>query len=154
MDLYRRIAQTQAEYAAAIDNQELERWPDFFTEDCTYRLTNAENHRLGYPSGLMHAFSRGMLVDRVTALREANIYERHVYRHVNGQPAIRRETEAEAESETPFLVVRIMRDGSTEIFASGRYLDRWRIEGETLKLAERLVVCDSNRVDTLIALPL
>ena len=30
-----------------------------------------------------------MLKDRVTALREANIYERQAYRHLVGLPAIR-----------------------------------------------------------------
>ena len=154
MDLYRRIAQTQADYARCIDNGELERWPDFFQEDCVYKITTAENHRLGYEAGVVHAFSRGMLIDRVTALREANIYERHSYRHILGQPAITAEDEAGANSETAFLVARIMRDGSTEIFATGKYLDRYRLHGETPKLAERIVVCDSSRIDTLLALPI
>jgi anthranilate 1,2-dioxygenase small subunit len=154
MDLADRIHRTNAAYARAIDNDELERWPEFFTDECRYRITNAENHRLGYPAGLMYGVSRGMLTDRVTALRQANIYERQVYRHLLGQPAILAEVADGAESETPFTVVRVMRDGSTSVFASGRYFDRWRVEGAEMKLAERLVVCDSSRVDTLIALPL
>jgi anthranilate 1,2-dioxygenase small subunit len=154
MDLYRKIAQSQAEYARCIDNGDLEHWPDFFCEDCLYKITTAENHRLGYESGLMHAFSRGMLIDRVTALREANIYETQSYRHILGQPAITAETPTGAASETAFLVARIMRDGTTDLFATGKYLDRYEIAGETPKLAERIVVCDSNRIDTLLALPL
>ena len=57
-------------------------------------------------------------------------------------------------SETPFLVARIMRDGETGIFATGRYLDVYRIRDGEAKLAERIVVCDSSRIDTLLALPL
>jgi anthranilate 1,2-dioxygenase small subunit len=53
-----------------------------------------------------------------------------------------------------FLVLRIMRDGSTDVFASGRYLDRWTLAGDEPKLVERVVVCDSKRIDTLLALPL
>ena len=56
--------------------------------------------------------------------------------------------------ETPFLVARIMRGGETEIFATGRYLDLYVLNGESAKLAERIVVCDSSRIDTLLALPL
>jgi anthranilate 1,2-dioxygenase small subunit len=47
-----------------------------------------------------------------------------------------------------------MRDGSTDVFASGRYLDRWTLAGDEPKLVERVVVCDSKRIDTLLALPL
>jgi anthranilate 1,2-dioxygenase small subunit len=57
-------------------------------------------------------------------------------------------------SETPFLVARIMRDGSTDIFATGRYLDLYSLRGDSPKLIERVVVCDSSRFDTLLALPL
>ena len=36
-----------------------------------------------------------------------------------------------------------------------RYLDLWRSDAAGApKLAERIVVCDSSRIDTLLALPL
>ena len=57
-------------------------------------------------------------------------------------------------AETPFLVVRVMHDGDTRIFATGVYLDTLRAAGDDLKFAKRIVVCDSSRVDTLMALPL
>jgi anthranilate 1,2-dioxygenase small subunit len=51
-------------------------------------------------------------------------------------------------------VARIMRNGDTAIFATGRYLDAL-VEGHgTLRLRERIVVCDSSRTDTLLAIPL
>jgi anthranilate 1,2-dioxygenase small subunit len=151
------ILQAQAEYARCIDSDELERWPDFFAEKCFYSITTADNHRAGLAAGLIWADSHGMLRDRVSALREANIYERHSYRHILGQPLERAAddlAEDEVATETSFLVVRIMRDGSTDVFASGRYLDRWNLDGETPALTERIVVCDSKRIDTLLALPL
>jgi anthranilate 1,2-dioxygenase small subunit len=149
------IMAVQARYARCIDSDRIEAWPEFFTEDCLYRITTAENHRLGYAAGIIWADSRGMLEDRVAALREANIYERHSYRHVLGLPLLEEEGPEGTRSETPFLVVRIMRDGATDLFATGRYLDLWRNDGTGApKLAERIVVCDSSRVDTLLALPL
>ncbi len=95
-----------------------------------------------------------MLQDRVSALRHANIYERQSYRHLLGLPLVGQAADGEAESETPFVALRIVRDGATDVFASGRYLDRWRREGQGILLAERVVVCDSSRIDTLLALPL
>jgi anthranilate 1,2-dioxygenase small subunit len=142
------------DYAACLDSDALERWPEYFTETCHYRVTSAENYEAGLPLGLIYATSRDMLHDRVSALREANIYERQSYRHLVGLPAII-STEGEVmRAETPFLVVRIMRDGAMDLFATGRYLDAFVDEGGALRLRERVVVCDSSRFDTLLAIPL
>jgi anthranilate 1,2-dioxygenase small subunit len=95
-----------------------------------------------------------MLTDRVTALREANIYERQSYRHLVGLPAILGETDDGVRADTPFLVVRIMRDGAMDLFATGRYLDVLVEVGDALRFRERVVVCDSSRIDTLLAIPI
>jgi len=148
------VSQLNADYARAIDDDRLEDWPDFFVEQCLYSITSIDNHRQGYPGGLMWADSKGMLQDRVAALRDANIYERQTYRHLIGLPALVG-TEGEiTRAETPFLVVRIMRDGTMDIFATGRYLDALVETGGALRFRERIVVCDSSRFDTLLAIPL
>jgi 3-phenylpropionate/cinnamic acid dioxygenase small subunit len=147
-----RLAALNSDYASCIDADRLEDWPDLFLERCIYRVTTADNHRRGYAAGLIYADSRAMLTDRVAALREANIYERQSYRHIVGMPALRSGTDIAAE--TPFLVVRTMRDGRIDLFASGVYLDAVREEAGVLRFAERIVVCDSSRIDTLLAIPL
>jgi anthranilate 1,2-dioxygenase small subunit len=81
-------------------------------------------------------------------------YERHVYRHFLGQPWILSQDAEEVRSETSFFVTRIMRDGTTDIYATGRYMDVYRLNSGAPKLRERIVVCDSSRFDTLLALPL
>ena len=148
-----RLAAFNAAYADAIDADRLEDWPGFFTPDCRYIITTAENHRAGLAGGVIWADSRAMLEDRVAALRRANIYERQSYRHILGMPLLRQAEAAAIMAETPFLVVRILRDGAMSLFATGRYLDRLA-PGAALALAERIVVCDSSRFDTLLALPL
>ena len=149
-----RVAKLNADYARAIDDDRLEDWPGFFSESCLYTITSADNHRQGLPAGLMYADSNGMLRDRVSALRKANIYERQTYRHLIGLPAIVGEKDAGTLTETPFLVVRIMRDGRMDLFATGRYLDTLVEEAGALRFRERIVVCDSSRIDTLLAIPL
>lgn len=148
------IGRVQAQYVRCIDEGPLESWPGFFTGQCLYQITTARNYRDGMPAGLIWANTRDMLVDRVSALREANIYERHTYRHIIGQPAILAENDGEVDSETPFIVVRVTGDGPTDIFATGRYVDRYVVGGGTAKLRQRIVVCDSSQIDTLLALPL
>jgi 3-phenylpropionate/cinnamic acid dioxygenase small subunit len=149
-----RLAQLNAEYARAIDDDRLEEWPDFFAEPCLYTITSVDNHRQGLPLGVVYADSKAMLRDRVTALRRANVYERQTYRHVVGLPAVLGESDGAIRVETPFLVVRIMRDGRMDLFATGRYIDVLVEEAGALRFRERVVVCDSNRVDTLLAIPL
>ena len=149
-----RIAELNAAYAATIDNDRLEAWPDFFVDDCLYKITSAENHNRGYAAGVIYADSRAMLRDRVTALRTANIYERQSYRHIIGLPVIGSATPEGIIAETPFLVARIMRDGRTDLFATGVYLDKLREVAGELRFAERIVVCDSSYFDTLLAIPL
>jgi 3-phenylpropionate/cinnamic acid dioxygenase small subunit len=143
-----------AEYARTIDGDRLEQWPAFFTEDCHYRITNVENEAEGLPAGIVYADSRAMLEDRITALREANIYERQRYRHILGMPAVQEADENGATAITPFIVARIMHTGETDVFATGEYRDRFRKTDGKLLLAERVAVCDSTVTDTLLALPL
>src|SRR5215469_11585341 len=88
-----------ADYAHCLDNDELETWPDFFTGDCFYRITSAENFAAGLPIGIVYATSRAMLVDRVMALRKANIYEPQRYRHLIGAIQIG----AEADGAVPVI---------------------------------------------------
>jgi len=151
---YQKIIRAQTEYVRCIDGDRLEEWPNFFHGPCLYRVTTAANFRDGLEGGIIFANTKGMLVDRVSALREANIYERQSYRHILGQPSILSESGALAKTETPFLVARILQDGDTDIYATGRYLDVYEIDQQEARLNERTVICDSSRIDTLLALPL
>ena len=145
-----QLNRLNAEYAAAIDDDRLEQWPNFFEADCLYKITSAENLRDGNEAGIVYADSRAMLADRVLALRRANIYERQTYRHIVGTPRVTGPDTA----ETPFLVVRTMRDGRMDLFVAGRYRARLRNDGGTLTFRERFVICDSSHFDTLVAIPL
>lgn len=150
-----RLGQLNATYARCIDNDQLEQWPDFFLEQCLYLITNADNHAAGMEAGMVYADTRAMLQDRVLAMRDANVYEDQRYRHLIGAPLVLEQDGALAVVETPFMVARIMRDGSTEVFATGRYLDRVAQQADgALKFAERVVVCDSTNIDTLLVIPL
>lgn len=154
MSLYPELLALQADCAAAIDDDRLEQWPSFFTPECFYRITTLHNHERKMEAGLVYADSRQMLADRVLSLRQANVYEAQRYRHLLGLPRIVAQEGERARVETGFAVLRIMRTGETAIFASGRYLDEVQRTPEGLRLARRDVVCDSNRIDTLLAIPL
>src|SRR6266436_5558658 len=143
------LAELYTDYVHCLDADELERWPDFFTEDCFYRITSAENYEAGLPLGLIYATSRNMLKDRVNALREANIYEPQRYRHLVSSIKIVG-TVAEGPEALDlianFLVVRTMQDGAMTIFGAGRYVDRVKRDAGGWKFASKIVVLDSRQI--------
>ena len=150
-----RLVELNAAYARSIDNEQFEQWPELFTDPCLYKVTTAENIAKGYEAGIIYADSRAMLQDRVSALRKANIYEQQRYRHIVGLPVVLSQEGGAAVAETPFLIVRIMRDGAMSLFATGCYRDKIAADATgVLKFAERIVICDGARFDTLVAIPL
>ncbi len=154
--LVRRLEldQLYADYVHCLDADELERWPDFFTEDCSYRITSAENHEAGLPLGLIYATSRNMLKDRVSALREANIFEPQRYRHLVSSIRIVGEVAEVLDLVANFLVVRTMQDGEMTIFGAGYYVDQVQRDGDNWKFTRKIVVLDSRQIDTLLAIPI
>jgi anthranilate 1,2-dioxygenase small subunit len=143
-----------AAYADCIDDDRLEEWPDFFTDPCRYLVTDRESHEAGLKHGVIYCASRGMLVDRVTSLRRVLMYEEHRYRHLVGPTRILSLDGEVAETRSNFFIARIMHDGGTSLFATGRYLDRIDIGREPYRFTERLVVLDSQKIDTLLVIPL
>jgi 3-phenylpropionate/cinnamic acid dioxygenase small subunit len=141
-----------ARYAQALDSDQLEDWPNFFTENGRYRIATAENEARGLPLAVLYAEGRAMLRDRVQSLRHANIYEPQRYRHIVSGVLIEKISPAAVRSVANFLVIRIMQDGGAMLFASGRYVDRILLAD--MQYEERVVICDSRRFDTLLAIPL
>jgi anthranilate 1,2-dioxygenase small subunit len=146
------VERLHARYVHALDADNLEDWPNFFTENGRYRIATAENEERGLPLPVLSAEGRGMMRDRIQSLRHANIYEPQRYRHLVSAVLIQKIDPNEVRSIANFVVIRIMQDGDTIIFASGRYVDR--IALPEMKYHERVVICDSRRFDTLLAIPL
>jgi len=146
----------QSGYAACIDEDRLEDWPEFFVDDCLYRITHIRDYQAGRPLGVIYATSKAMLRDRVTSLRLANIYEKQRYRHIVSPTRIVNADNADngvLQTATSFLLIRIMATGDTTIFMSGVYHDILVPNGDGLAFKEKIVVADSASIDTLLAIP-
>ena len=149
-----RLVELNAIYARVIDTEQFEEWPKLFHDPCLYKVTTADNVEKGLEGGLIYADTRGMLEDRISSLRKVNIYEGQRYRHIVGLPVVLGEEAGAATVETPFLIVRIMREGQMDVFATGCYRDKVKPDpAGALRFSERIVVCDSRRFDTLVAIP-
>ena len=150
----RRITDLLSAYVHCIDDDRLEEWPSFFTFDCIYRITSRDNHQRGLPVGIFFCENRNMLLDRVSALRQANIYEPHHYRHVTGDLRFLESDNGVHVVHSNYQVMRIMQNGETSLFSTGKYMDRVVFEDGQALFKERVVLMDSHRIDTLLAFPL
>lgn len=141
-------------YAQCIDNDELERWPDFFTDKCLYRIIPRENHEVGLPTAVMWCDSRGMLEDRVTALRHANVYQVQWYRHIISNPVITSEDGETLHVQSNYAVFKTCNDGESTVYNVGRYVDVIvRVNGK-LKFKERSAIFDTHKITTLMVIPI
>ena len=144
-----------AGYAHALDDMQMDSWPQFFTANGLYHVTTRENHEADLPIGIVRCVGRGMMVDRVKAFHSANIFEPHAYNHVIGRPVF-------LESQAPgalsvrsnFQIVRTMESGRMDLFAVGKYFDEIVLDEGTARFQKRVVVLNFRNVDILIVIPL
>ena len=142
-----------AEYAAALDARDLDRWPALFTEACSYKLQSRENFERGLPLCILHLDSRAMLADRVYGARETIYHDPYAQRHVGGPPRLLAREGDVLVTETPVLVVRTKRDAMPEVLLAGRYLDRVVPTAEGLRFAQRWLIFDNDLLANSIVDP-
>ena len=141
-------------YAATLDDGELEAWPDFFTEECTYQVVPRDNFDKGLPLAVIRCESRGMLCDRVTAVRETTMFEPRYLRHLISNVRVVGESEGAWETRANYAVFETLSDEYTRVFNVGRYLDRLVREDGQLRFAEKICVYDSVLVPNSIVYPI
>src|SRR4051812_29175357 len=142
------IADLYHAYAEALDDCAFERWPDFFVEDCFYKVTARHNHELGLPLGEMYCESKGMLLDRVTAIRQTSMYVPRRVRHFITNIRVRAVGPQGIESRANFALHQTLPEAATALFLSGQYRDRIVEQDGTLLFAERLCIHDALQVPT------
>ncbi len=149
-----RIEVLMADYTHCIDEDRIEEWPGFFTEHGQYRVTTRENHELNLPVNLIYCDGQGMLRDRISALRTANIFEPHTYCHMTSALKIIESDENEHRTRSNFTLMRTMSEGDMSNFACGKYIDCIVEERGSLKFRERSIILESRRIETLLVIPI
>ena len=142
------------EYAYLIDADRLEDWLELFVEDCTYQIVPRENYARGLPLQLMLCENKNMLRDRIVSLRQANIYNIHIDRHVVSAVRYRGEVEGVHAVEANYAVFQTDQDGQSRLFSVGLYLDTVVEEDGAYRFKDKLVITDTASIPTLLATPL
>jgi len=148
------LQQLYADYAAAVDSGQWDLWPEFFIDDCIYKLQPRENHERGLPLATLALTSKGMLKDRVYGITETLYHDPYYQRHVVGAPIVRKVENGKIHSEANYAVFRTKYDKASTVFNVGRYIDTIVETPEGLKFAERLCVFDSEMIPNSIIYPI
>lgn len=148
------LGRLYADYALAVDSGQWDLWPEFFTEQCVYKLIPRENHERGFPLCTLSFTSKGMLKDRVYGIQETLYHDPYYQRHVVGAPVLRRVEGERIHAEANYAVFRTKLDQPSTVFNVGRYIDTIAPTPEGLKFAERLCVYDSEMIPNAIIYPI
>jgi anthranilate 1,2-dioxygenase small subunit len=145
-------------YVQCIDDDRLEEWPDFFTDNCLYQIVPRENAAQDLPIALMYCDSRGMLQDRVVAHRKANLFAPHVYRHLLSAIRITGQEGDDVTVRSNWAVFRTSLDpiryGTTEVYCVGECRDKVVFVEGVAKFKERIVIVDTSQIQSLLVTPL
>ncbi len=148
------IFDLNARYAAVVDDGPLDAWPDFFLEECIYRIQPRENFDRGLPLATLSFESRGMLMDRVYSVRETLFHDPYYQRHIVSLPRIVSHGPDGTRCITPYVVIRTRRNELSAVYNAGRYLD-WIVGTEAgLRFRERIAVFDSELIPNSLIYPI
>src|SRR2546423_370695 len=148
------LEELYAQYTGCLNEERFEDWPQFFAEDCLYRIVPRENFERGLPIATWHSEGRGGLRDRVVAIRKTmNYAPRYVRRMVSGIRVIAWDGDV-LEARASYLALETLLDEPTRVFNCGQYRDRIVVVEGALKFQEKQCVFDSELVPNSLIFPL
>lgn len=143
-----------SEYCAALDHNEVEMWPDFFTEDAIYRITSRENVDLNMLVGLVYAEGKGMMRDRAVAISRTQMYAPRYLQHLVTNIRPIEEQENLILSQANFILLQTLVEGPSTLHLTGTYYDIFeRQPDDNLLLKERQVIFDTSVLANDLVLP-
>jgi 3-phenylpropionate/cinnamic acid dioxygenase small subunit len=155
LDLRARLADLYCAYDNVLNDGELERWPELFTETCIYRVIPRQNFEQGLPVSVIYCENRDMLADRVVALRETALFAPRIARRMTTGICLRAIDSDGLPLTASFAVFQTTLDQPSELFLCGNCRDRVVEDADgTLRFAERIFVYDSTIVPTSLVYPL
>lgn len=157
-DLRAELEALYADYAEALNDERFEDWLAFFTEKSFYQITSRENFERNLPVALWRCESKGMIMDRVVAIRQTAYYgPRSIRRMVSGIRALgwgQGETSGVLKASASYLAVETLPDELTRVFNAGKYIDEIVVENGRLVFAKKICVYDTLLIPNSLIYPL
>jgi salicylate 5-hydroxylase small subunit len=144
------------EYVEVVDSGRWNEWPEFFVDECEYKVQPRENFERGFKLATIALLSKGMLRDRAYGISETLFYDPYYQRHVVSAPSIRASTkDGVIEAQANYAVFRTKPDGVSTVFNVGRYFDLIvTVDGGQPKFLSRQSIFDSEMVPNSLIYPI
>lgn len=153
-ELRMEIEEFHADYCWLLDCGDIEKWPEYFTDDAVYRITARENADAGLPVGLVYADSKAMIRDRAFAIKHTQMYAPRSMQHFVTNVRVLEAKAAAIKAQSNYLLLQTLVDGPTTLHQAGRYFDTFvRAAGGRLLLKERQCVYDTVLIANDLVLP-
>lgn len=141
------------EYCANLERGEIERWPDFFTDDAMYQVIARDNAESGLPLGLIYCEGKGMLRDRAYALRHTEMYApRYLQLRVSNVRVLGLDG-PRITAESSYLLFETLVDEPSRVQQVGKYYDVFVRNGNGLLIASRKAVYDTVIINNCLVFP-
>ena len=136
-----------------LDDDQVEHFPDFFIDECTYQVVSRENFAQGLPQATIYCDGISMVRDRVIALRQTQVYVPRTWRHFISGVRVTAMLGRELHVSANFLITEAMSDQDPTLFLVGQYLGILvRVDGR-LKFRQHLAVYDNHHVRRSLIVP-
>lgn len=153
-EIEHQILGLNTRYAHCLDDDRIEQWPTLFVEDCRYLIHPRENFVAGLEGYVLYFDSNAMLRDRVTSLREANLYNIHQNRHIVSNVVVEDAEDGVWRARASYVVLQTDVEGNASVFSVGEYRDRIVFTDAGPRFQERVVIPDNFNVHGMVAFPL
>lgn len=141
------------DYADTLDRGEIEKWPDFFTDDGIYRLIARDNAEANLPLSLMYCDGKGMLKDRAYAIAHTEMFAPRYTMHQISQIRILHVEEDVVSAQANYVIFETLIDEPTRLLQCGKYHDEFLLQGDRVLLRQRNCIYDTLLVPTCIVFP-
>ena len=153
-ELEREIVALNYRYARCLDENRLDEWPEFFTEEGRYLIQPRDNLDQGLEGYWLYFENKRMLRDRVVSLKDVNIYKIHYERRLVTNVELTGRDGDGWLARANYLVMHTDNEGRSSIFSVGEYRDRIVNSEGALRFRERLVIADTFVVPSHLSMPI
>lgn len=148
------ISDFYTDYMLTLDDCDLNAWPDFFAEDCMYRVTAKENWDTNSPLSTIRCESRGMIIDRSLGIQETMMYAPRYTRRFQSSLKLTPGENGLVNAQSSFLCIHTLVDEPSEVAFCGIAYDKISLTGDKPLFVERICVLDTEMVRNSLIYPL
>lgn len=141
-------------YVQCLDEDRLEEWPEFFCDNGVYKVLSRVSVERNYPIATMMCDSKGMMKDRVVAIRNASVFSQRYLRHLISNIRVTGQEGDAHVVKSNYVVLQTLQGEETKVFNAGQYVDKIIFNNGGPKFQEKLVIYDTIQIPGLLVVPL